>query len=477
MMHVRLLFTLTVFCCIVSCEMIRVESYSTADIDAVFSASPDNYRVTSGNASDLVRILYPTRNVSEQDYIIGGLDTLVYIFNFDDGWIAISGDKRFIPIIGLSETGQLRSSGNSPGIDVWLNSCADLIRTNAVPDKSAFNDNVSFWKYVVPKGKQTEGKTVQTRSSIEDDYFWVLRFDYEELESNTLNYSVPHLMNTAWGQGSPWNYKCPIGIVGDFYVQCPTGCSAVAMAQVIYYMHYFAGKPDGLYHDIECSGIAYNEQNYTINFSRGNYTANSPRWGLMALNRLGQGTEYVGDLMMDVGNWIGMTYSGSGSGAFPSNSGFSHYSLSCSNGDYSVPTINSNLSQGRPVIVVAYANKDRGGVWPFRNTIYSEGHTWVIDGRAEREIVYKRHYHWTLAEQVLDTDLLAFPFVEKDYYIPEVYEGMTYTESRTESSDYFLMNWGADGYGNEGLYTWSTSSWSANNKCYQYNASIYYDIQ
>lgn len=111
--------------------------------------------MTSENASNLIEIMYPTRRITERDYITEDADTLVYIFNFENGWTALSGDKRFSHIIGQSETGYLKSSGNSPGIDIWLNTQADKIRVCKVSDEFVDNDNVSFGEHVIPKSKKT----------------------------------------------------------------------------------------------------------------------------------------------------------------------------------------------------------------------------------------------------------------------------------------------------------------------------------
>ena len=243
-------------------------------------------------------------------------------------------------------------------------------------------------------------------------------------------------------------------------------------------MHYFKGKPTGLYHEISCYGFCRDEHSYSYEISRSGFTSNSPRWDQMARNRNESSTEYVGDLMMDVGYNVGMTYSGSGSGAFPSSEGFSNYSLSCKKDDYSVYKINSNLSSGVPVIIVAYAGKKKNGIWPFRHEVGTDGHTWVIDGKVEQETFYKKHYYWTLTDTVLDTDSNIYPEEEKEYYIPDVYEGMPVIESRSEIDTYYLMNWGYDGMWDNGFYTLaSDSKWYANNLYFQYYKTIYYDIQ
>lgn len=458
-----------------SCEIVKIEADMPMSKTQSIEPSDDaSFKVTPVNAGDLLEILYPGREISSIDYVAEGQDTLAYIYNFDKGWIVISGDKRGKPILGQSETGRLKAKGNVQGIDVWLKSSIGGI----CADSDDAKENIDFWNHVIPKSKRTAAKKT-TRGWIDETKYWVLRFDYEEAPTQQTNYVIPHLLNTKWGQGYPWNYKCPIGYdEDDNQVLCPTGCTAVAMAQVIYYMHYFKGKPTGLYHEISCYGFCRDEHSYSYEISRSGFTSNSPRWDQMARNRNESSTEYVGDLMMDVGYNVGMTYSGSGSGAFPSSEGFSNYSLSCKKDDYSVYKINSNLSSGVPVIIVAYAGKKKNGIWPFRHEVGTDGHTWVIDGKVEQETFYKKHYYWTLTDTVLDTDSNIYPEEEKEYYIPDVYEGMPVIESRSEIDTYYLMNWGYDGMWDNGFYTLaSDSKWYANNLYFQYYKTIYYDIQ
>ena len=49
-----------------------------------------------------------------------------------------------------------------------------------------------------------------------------------------------HLLATKWGQGTPWNSKTPVRYGGD---HCYTGCTNVAVAQVLYYLHGEIGIP------------------------------------------------------------------------------------------------------------------------------------------------------------------------------------------------------------------------------------------
>lgn len=114
-----------------SCEIVKIEADMPMSKTQSIEPSDDaSFKVTPVNAGDLLEILYPGREISSIDYVAEGQDTLAYIYNFDKGWIVISGDKRGKPILGQSETGKLKAKGNVQGIDVWLKSsiggiCAD----------------------------------------------------------------------------------------------------------------------------------------------------------------------------------------------------------------------------------------------------------------------------------------------------------------------------------------------------------------
>ena len=112
-----------------------------------------------------------------------------YIFNADDnnGFVIVSGDERTEDILGYSEMGNI-DLGNMPqNLQLWLEGYRSEIQN---------------------LGNKPIQKIRRTAKS-----------------------AVAPLIQTKWSQGYPYSSLCPV-TNGN---QCPTGCTATAMAQVMYY--------------------------------------------------------------------------------------------------------------------------------------------------------------------------------------------------------------------------------------------------
>lgn len=115
---------------------------------------------------------------------------------------------------------------------------------------------------------------------------------------------VSPLISTQWGQGSPFNDKCPIG--------CPSGCVATAMAQIMNYHRY----PDyGIGQYSYTSGIRHFK--LSCDFSSMNFD-----WENMKnqYENVGdpdsQQRQAVANLMYACGVSVSMDYNNDGSGAY-----------------------------------------------------------------------------------------------------------------------------------------------------------------
>lgn len=128
-----------------------------------------------------------------------------YVFNAEDngGYVIVSGDDRTREILSYADKGNLDMNKIPENMKWWLDNIASQIEalgTTLKPaDKSA------------------------TRSGMT---------------------AIAPLIQTEWGQGSPYNNMCPDGNYVDYYEEgfdtdynnrCCTGCVATAMAQLMYY--------------------------------------------------------------------------------------------------------------------------------------------------------------------------------------------------------------------------------------------------
>lgn len=395
-------------------------------------------------------------------------DTLLYIFNFSKGWLLLSADKRVSPVLSSSYDGVFDLEEIPFGVSIWMKTEADNIRYMRYHSPENDNEYTDLWARLL----QSRYKPSFRKSSGEGrniEKWYAVDLGYEEIGRSELDY-VPHLITTKWGQGYPWNFKCPVDTSLSPNVRCYLGCTATACGQLLYYMHYYNDKPNDLYHSISCSKDYVNGSTYNIGFSRSNLVQNSSRWNSMAVNSSGSsvGIEYAGDLMLDVGNRFNMHYSGSGSGAWPNLSAlYNYYNIAGISGNYNYFDVTSDLISDRPVVIVA-----------FSSTNPSSGHTWLIDG-IHKTTVYYNHYKqfcygedWYLYSEYYDT----WEEVRDQYnhLIQDPSETLILPWEYTYS--FFLMNWGYDGLYDNGYYG-LTSSWNVNGSDHAYNRIIYYDFQ
>ena len=122
-----------------------------------------------------------------------------YVFNAEgkQGFVIVSADDRTPEILGYCSEGSFDADEIPPNMAAWLQGYEDQI------------------KYL----QENDNQPVLTRS-------------YGESMP-----AVAPLLKTKWDQGRPYNNKLP---TYDGY-QCITGCTATALAQVMYYYQYPTG--------------------------------------------------------------------------------------------------------------------------------------------------------------------------------------------------------------------------------------------
>ena len=115
----------------------------------------------------------------------------MYVFNVENkgGFVIVSGDERTEPILGYSTSGEIDYDNMPDNLRTWLEGYEAQIK--------AINENP----------KLARKKTGSEKAAI-----------------------AP-LIQTKWGQGSPYNLLCPV----YDEVRSVTGCVATALAQVMYY--------------------------------------------------------------------------------------------------------------------------------------------------------------------------------------------------------------------------------------------------
>jgi hypothetical protein len=353
---------------------------------------------------------------------------------------------------------RITDSGNS-GFKIWLEELSKSIeKLDGI--KEDYEINLRFWNRTI-----NDLINVQTKSG---NGLWYRELVGEYLYGSYVNLISP-LITTKWGQQYPWNLKAPLRY-GSYTYHCDLGCVPVATAQLLYYFHFHDTNPQGLYHTIVGNTIGYicfnNYWRAEFSVSRGNLTSPSSRWSQMptdSISAIANMTyaQYVGDLIIDVGDTLGVQYYSYGTEGYDSDvvDALYSYGLSSSLSSYNYSYIYNDLMNYRPVYIGADSNS-----YP--------AHAWLIDGYRYELITTRRIYIWHEA----DSNWIGETFTAAeaqallgDEIILE--EGAGYLETTEEiGTKYFHMNWGWNGR-HDGYFV-TNASWMS----YDIDKTIVYNI-
>ena len=139
--------------------------------------------------------------------VTDGTDTLLYVFNSENSYVVVGGDKRVPPVLAFSDHQLFNDEDVIPPVQMWLDNYAQQL--------SALKQQ--------PAGPKAMNPAWQT-----------LLLGKSPFKDGT---SVSPLMKSHWGQGTFYNYYCPRDLAGENY-HVVTGCVATAMAQLIYYYRF-----------------------------------------------------------------------------------------------------------------------------------------------------------------------------------------------------------------------------------------------
>lgn len=181
---------------------------------------------------------------------------------------------------------------------------------------------------------------------------------------STTGTTVGPLLTTAWGQGNPYNYHCPVTANG---VRCKTGCVATAHAQIMRYWCYPDQMP-------AMDGYVVNSSDYG-SIMVDPLPARVMDWDLMTDSYAGahvgsDSVEAVSWLMRYVGQADRMQYGPMASGAAAGNIakvlhslGYNATKLSKKDFDNDMWSnmMVAEIDAGRPIIYSAFPNQGSGG--------------------------------------------------------------------------------------------------------------------
>lgn len=455
----------------------------SADTKSIINISSN---IVDSRESDYIfGLLFPKAECHSVHQIETEFGIAARIYNLDNGWVAISGDKRMAPVVGSDFKENLDlSKCENKGILLWLDMIKDEFNALQHSCMAEYTTEYSaFWEGFANEvylDKDYKDYLVVTKDS-GTMYYWRKEFQYSYSGASQDTVTIPHLVKTAWGQSYPWNSGFPIVTYDGVTDVCPAGCVAVAMGQSMKYYHDEKNFSIGIHHNV--SYTMPNDTVVQVNLS--NYVQNSTRWQSMAKKFTDTGVSYVRDLLLEIGGRIGMKYRPNGSSASLSPSGYAEFDIECQETPYYsrdvfFDVVQSQLSTGNPINVSADY---------YDTTNETCGHAWIIDGYVTTTTPIYYVYTWQRYEMptapgvspisdhiiIVDPDPYGGPVNnhEFDHEIGEVV-----IERRDMHSYSLLMNWGYNGSGDSGHYSIESSdAWSYNSFDYVVNKKILYGFE
>ena len=205
-------------------------------------------------------------------------------------------------------------------------------------------------------------------------------------ETNEIVYdSIPHLIETLWCQETPYNAYCPRVSPQDTN-RCPAGCVAIAVAQMLYFLHYNIGAPEESPGVGVCTGtVATGYSQYFGSFSSGT-------WDNMIVPFANQNEEdvFAALLIGDIGKKLHTEYHDTASTGminYIKDSVLVSYGVDCSYlNDYDEDIIASSLVEGYPLLCAG--SREVAPNEPLMT------HVFLIDSYKRHRTEYTSTYQW-----------------------------------------------------------------------------------
>lgn len=464
------LFLTTLALLFAACSKLRTVT-SVHHTPLITKSTNTPYVVTEPMARAFVSFAYPEKQIKTISQVQEGFKPLLWVINFDDGWVIISGDKRTNIVLSQCEEGEYVYGNSIPPVDVWMAGYANEVKEISQSDWEGDTSSLSIWDAVWPIPIEIG----HTTKADEQGPIWVrtLLCQVNTLEASEI---TPHLLDTKWGQHFPWNENVPYYLDSTLSPQhFPAGCFAVSVGQILYYLHYKDGIPNGLYetvynyHYLPSGGM-------NNNFQHSNYVNNSNRWDYMANEYPSiKNYSYVADFLGDLGHAINVSYGINGSYAPFLPSAFTQLGLTCSNSvDFDFSTAFTEISNDYPVAICAAG---------YENMI-AKYHAFVADGNITNHYRIDTYYEWHVYPDmayIVNNNIPVYFYLtdeEMQTYDPDMYDGKQTMYSHYSTDTYLYMNWGYNGdYDNvlcgpiSSLHHWSS------NLNYDFDRTMIYNIR
>lgn len=288
-------------------------------------------------------------HISKSGTATEDVDTMLYVFNYDDGYAVVSADIR-VPeqILAYSDEGCFCLDTDNPGIQIFIEMAQDYIG-HSIEQSEMKRDSLE--NQLEEKLFASSGISINTSTGLSKE---------KRVTSKKLVYSnipskhesteiVGPYSKTYWHQGYPYNAYAPM--MGE--EQCPAGCVAVAFSQLMaFYQWPFAYDRSTIIH-----------------------------WNLMLEST--PNNDYIAWFINKTGTSINTQYDTSGSSAYTENAIrlLKSYGYQTNNPiAYSFEDVKQSIDNRHPVII-------DGCRWDAEDN-EMVGHCWLIDGYAKETWSY-----------------------------------------------------------------------------------------
>lgn len=278
-----------------------------------------------------------------------------YVFNYGaEGFVIVSADDSFRPIIAYSDEGVFPTENPSPEMMYYLRNLGErrqiALRSAYVPDAIVQEE----WAALL------EGRPLPSRNGRKTSFY---------------------LMSTKWNQGNPYNKFCP---KAEGQARAYAGCVATAMSQIMNYWEY----PTHGFGQHSYTWDPYGQ--LSANFAEATYEFDLMPNSISDMSPV-ENIDAIALFMYHCGIAVDMMYGPSGSGAFswdvPKSIrryfGYSNHSHLYNRDDYSLEEFQNMLKDqfdmGWPCYYSGYDEDDGGG------------HAFVCDGYDDNDMF---HFNW-----------------------------------------------------------------------------------
>lgn len=297
------------------------------------------------------------------------IDTLMYLFNYDEGYAVVSADVR-VPeeILAYSDEGNLHLDSDNPGLQIFFDMAQEYVEYNILKAE-LMRDSLS--ELLNDKFQDAIGDVFEPIHGLSKAKREISRTEVysNSKETHVKTYLVGPHIKTFWHQNYPYNEFVPT----KGGKKCPAGCVAVAFAQLMAFWQAPLRRTDS--YDFIWSSIV----------------------GPKAYSHA------IADFIKDVGFNINTNYDTSGSSAYTEDGIKLLKKYGYTTGNiipYDFFKLKQSLDLERPVIIDGRRKVDN-------KTDETKGHCWLVDGYAMVNFEYDKKIYYRVVFKDDETEAIS----------------------------------------------------------------------